>query len=68
LSITDDGGGLPDPLPKERGMGLRIMAHRSAMIGGHFTARRRENGGTLISCSISAPPEPDQTRHEQVTR
>jgi len=54
LSITDDGCGLPDPLPENRGLGLRIMAHRSAMIGGVFNVRRGENGGTRITCAISA--------------
>jgi len=52
LSIKDDGAGLPELLPKNRGMGLRIMAHRSAMIGGRFNARRDEPGGTLVTCEL----------------
>jgi signal transduction histidine kinase len=60
LSITDDGSGLPEPLPENRGMGLRIMAHRSAMIGGVFKVRRGENGGTLITCTINARPKPEK--------
>jgi len=54
LSIKDDGVGLPAVLPKNRGIGLRIMAHRSAMIGGSFNARRDETGGTLITCELRA--------------
>jgi signal transduction histidine kinase len=54
LSIKDDGTGLPEMLPKHRGIGLRIMAHRSAMIGGKFNARRDETGGTLITCELRA--------------
>ena len=54
LSVTDDGVGLPDPLPQKRGMGLRIMAHRSAMVGGTFRARREAAGGTVISCELRA--------------
>ena len=54
LSIQDDGTGLPEPLPKKRGMGLRIMAHRAAMIGGRFTTRRNAAGGTLIACELRA--------------
>jgi signal transduction histidine kinase len=54
LSIKDDGAGLPEPLPKDRGMGLRIMAHRSSMIGGVFSARRDETGGTLVTCELCA--------------
>ncbi|MGD0615296.1 MAG: ATP-binding protein, partial [Verrucomicrobiota bacterium] len=52
LSVKDDGVGLPEPLPKNRGMGLRIMAHRSGMIGGVFNARRDETGGTLVICEL----------------
>lgn len=54
LSIKDDGSGLPAALPKNRGMGLRIMAHRSAMIGGKFLARPDEAGGTLVTCELRA--------------
>ena len=58
LSIADNGIGLPDPLPEKRGLGLRIMAHRSAMIGGVFQARRAETGGTRVTCVISALTTP----------
>jgi signal transduction histidine kinase len=56
LSIKDDGAGLPSELPKSRGMGLRIMAHRSAMVGGRFTACRDKTGGTLVTCEMFAEP------------
>ena len=56
LSIKDDGIGLPEPLPEKRGMGLRIMAHRSAMIGGKFNVRRDETGGTLVTCELRSEP------------
>jgi signal transduction histidine kinase len=49
LEIKDDGLGLPDPLPKSAGMGLRIMAHRAGMIGAAFQARRGRSGGTIVS-------------------
>ena len=52
LSIQDDGSGLPETLPKNRGIGLRIMAHRSTMIGAVFAARRGETGGTLVTCEL----------------
>jgi signal transduction histidine kinase len=54
LSVKDDGTGLPEPLPENRGLGLRIMAHRSAMIGGTFNVRRDETGGTLATCELDA--------------
>jgi signal transduction histidine kinase len=64
LSIKDDGIGLPEPLPENRGMGLRIMAHRAGMIGGMFKARRDETGGTLVSCELRAKPGPEKSLHE----
>ena len=63
LSIKDDGTGLPPGLSKSRGMGLRIMAHRSAMIGGAFHARRDESGGTLVTCELFAEHDPIKPRH-----
>lgn len=56
LSVTDDGVGLPDPLPRQRGMGLRIMAHRSDMINATFFARRNVLGGTDITCELKNEP------------
>jgi signal transduction histidine kinase len=64
LSIKDDGAGLPEPLPKKRGMGLRIMAHRSAIIGGAFNVRRDQTGGTLVTCELRAEPKSEKLRRE----
>ena len=64
LSIADNGKGLPDPLPEKRGLGLRIMAHRSAMIGGVFQARREECGGTRVTCVISAATGSEKNHRE----
>ena len=64
LSITDDGSGLPEPLPENRGLGLRIMAHRSGMIGGVFSARRQENRGTRVTCTISAGSHSEKIHRE----
>lgn len=51
LRIHDDGVGLPEPLPANTGMGLRIMANRSHVIGATFSARRdEEEGGTTVTC------------------
>jgi signal transduction histidine kinase len=52
LRVKDDGFGLPDSLPKNAGMGLRIMAHRASMIGATFQARRDASTGTIISCVV----------------
>lgn len=52
LRVRDDGIGLPEPLPRTAGMGLRIMAHRASMIGASFSARRQDTGGTVVSCIL----------------
>jgi signal transduction histidine kinase len=58
LRVKDNGTGLPDPLPANAGMGLRIMAHRASMIGGEFQAKRGGSAGTMISCVV---------RHQKMT-
>jgi len=54
LRIEDDGTGLPEPLPKHPGMGLRIMQHRAAMIGGTFRIARVAKG-TVATCTFGNP-------------
>jgi hypothetical protein len=56
LSVTDDGVGLSmDHRRPGPGMGLRIMAHRAAMIGAQFTVETPANGGTRVLCRLSSP-------------
>jgi PAS domain S-box-containing protein len=57
LRIQDDGSGLPEDLGKAKGMGLRIMQYRAAMIGGFLTIERAAGGGTRVSCSRPARPQ-----------
>jgi len=52
LRVKDDGTGLPDSLPKNAGMGLRIMAHRASIVGATFQARRDDPDGTMVSCMV----------------
>jgi len=52
LEISDDGLGMPSPLPAGRGMGLRIMAHRAIMISGHLTVHCGATGGTVVTCVL----------------
>jgi PAS domain S-box-containing protein len=54
LTISDNGVGLPDPLPEGSGMGLRIMKYRAQMIAGSLDIRRRKSGGTMVECRL--PP------------
>jgi len=35
-----------------KGVGLRLMEHRCAMIGGNFSIEPRQDGGTCIACSV----------------
>ena len=52
LAVSDNGKGLPDPLPVHDGMGLRIMADRARVIGGRFAWGDGKPGGTEIACLV----------------
>lgn len=54
LTIRDDGIGLAPLAGRGQGLGLRIMAHRAAMIGGEFAINPLPGGGTLVSCRRNA--------------
>ncbi len=62
LAVTDDGAGLPEDFSKSQGLGIRLMAHRAAMIGGTFDVRPGPNGGTVATCSF---PVPENKRREE---
>jgi len=55
LGVTDDGSGPPSPEANLQGMGLRIMAHRSELIGGRFAITPGPGTGTRVSCALSLP-------------
>ena len=46
LRVTDDGRGLPEDI--KPGLGLRNMQSRAEALGGRFTARAGEKGGTVV--------------------
>lgn len=52
LSIRDDGKGIPENLPKDGGMGLRIMDYRAGLIGGQISIQRHPEGGTIVTCRV----------------
>jgi PAS domain S-box-containing protein len=53
LEVQDNGIGLRAGGVSGKGVGLRLMEHRCAMIGGHFAIESRSDGGTCIACSVS---------------
>ena len=52
LDVIDDGVGLPPAEAREGGLGLEIMAHRAASIGGTFAAEKLGGGGTRVTCRV----------------
>jgi two-component system CheB/CheR fusion protein len=56
LEIRDDGVGIDRQAPRGDGLGLRIMEHRCGLIGGEFSVRGREAGGTIVACVVPIPP------------
>jgi signal transduction histidine kinase len=52
VRVNDDGIGLPDQLPADHGLGLRIMASRAGMIGAHFSAKNNSAGGAMVTCEV----------------
>lgn len=55
LRIRDNGVGIPDPLPRSEGLGLRIMRHRATSIDGDLRLARDAAGGTIVTCSCALP-------------
>ena len=62
LSIEDDGLGVPDDLQHSKGLGVRIMAHRAAMIGGTFSIEPAPTGGTIVACSLPKATSPSHSK------
>jgi signal transduction histidine kinase len=49
LQVTDDGVGLPDPLPASaRGLGLLGLRERALALGGAARWSRSPSGGTVF--------------------
>jgi signal transduction histidine kinase len=55
LQVKDDGAGLAATGERRPGLGLRIMAHRAAIIGASFSIEAPPGGGTLVSCRLPIP-------------
>ena len=52
LEVQDTGIGMQAAPNGGKGVGLRLMEHRCAMIGGNFSIEPRPDGGTCIACSV----------------
>lgn len=52
LEIHDNGIGIPARRPANGGVGLRLMEHRCAAVGGRFLIGPRAGGGTVVSCTV----------------
>jgi signal transduction histidine kinase len=57
LGVSDDGRGLDKAAVNTKGMGLRIMADRAKMIGGHFVVEAHRPRGVRLSCLIPQIPQ-----------
>jgi signal transduction histidine kinase len=55
LAVKDNGCGITADASRAKGMGLRIMHYRAAVIGGSLAVQRDPNGGTTVVCSIRRP-------------
>jgi PAS domain S-box-containing protein len=52
LGITDNGIGLPEPMPQATGLGLETMRFRARSIGATLEIARRREGGTAVVCVL----------------
>ncbi|HET9802248.1 MAG TPA: ATP-binding protein, partial [Candidatus Acidoferrum sp.] len=54
LAVKDNGSGIASDRRNGNGMGLRIMSHRAAVVGGRFSVQRNAAGGTTALCTIDS--------------
>lgn len=65
LEVKDNGLGIAQRLRKRTGMGLRIMHHRAAVIGGSLVVDRQPSTGTSVLCTVPdglLPPDGRTTK------
>jgi PAS domain S-box-containing protein len=53
LRVQDDGVGMPRDLAEPKGLGLRVMRNRAAIIGARLTLEAAQPSGTLVSCTLA---------------
>jgi signal transduction histidine kinase len=62
LDVRDDGRGMPDVLPEQKGMGIETMRYRATVIGASLEFRRAQTRGTLVRCAFKLPPTRPTTK------
>jgi signal transduction histidine kinase len=55
LEVSDNGRGLSSPNGRPSGIGQRVMAHRTELIGGEFNIGPGSDGGTTVRCRVPLP-------------
>jgi signal transduction histidine kinase len=50
LTIQDDGYGIGNLTPSNKGMGLHLMNYRAKIVGGSLEVQRVPTGGTVVTC------------------
>ncbi|MBN2163475.1 MAG: hypothetical protein JXR25_01200 [Pontiellaceae bacterium] len=53
LSVINDGTPMPPDI--EKGLGMRLMQHRTEQLGGTLNLTQHTNGNTLLHCTIPVP-------------
>jgi PAS domain S-box-containing protein len=51
LQISDNGLGLPCPMPPNPGMGLQVMKHRASIMGALLKVESKPGHGVTITCT-----------------
>jgi two-component system CheB/CheR fusion protein len=65
LTIQDDGSGIGNIAPGNKGMGLHLMNYRARMVAGSLEVQRAATGGTMVTCLFPVlPPVNDEERSE----
>jgi PAS domain S-box-containing protein len=52
LTVVDNGIGLPRKSEQHSGVGLRVMQHRAATIGGELTIESKRSKGVIVTCTV----------------
>jgi signal transduction histidine kinase len=52
LLVKNNGRAFRKLLPKNKGLGLKIMKYRTDLIGGSLDIRKGKKGGTVVTCAF----------------